>query len=113
MANRPHGLWPFTETVLDEIDLQGGTVESIEAHDANSAVGSDFVWGKLPSQRTDTVSGCYMKIEHNGGEYSFEFGHRACQGIDPTFGGSHLLPPTRLAASLMARDFVDYFRDGE
>ena len=42
-TDRPSGLWPFTDMVLNQLDALGWPVLRIDAHDDED--GADFLWG--------------------------------------------------------------------
>lgn len=108
MDQRPTGLWPFTEIVLDEIELAGFKVQNIEAHDISDDEGSDFIWGEL-TPKLALSDGSYMKVSKDFGKYSSDFGTRESYGGDATFDGIHFVEPTKENAKIMAAEFVEYF----
>lgn len=108
MNNRPEGLWPFTKMVLDKIEVSGGSVLKIEAHDSLDPEEPDFIWGEL-TPKMELSEGEYLRIDQVAGKYYAEFGTRACYGGDPTFGGYEFLQPSVENASLVANEYVKYF----
>lgn len=111
--DRPTGLWPLTELVLNHLDALGCPALMIDAHDDDD--GADFLWGELTPE-LDLSAGEYMRIDQYAGRYSMAFGQRTRFGGDPTWGDgiSHLLPTPENAA-LIATEFCRQFskpRDG-
>ncbi|WP_185265992.1 hypothetical protein [Halopseudomonas xiamenensis] len=105
---RPEGLWPFTEMVLDQIELIGSRVLKIEARDALEPEEPDFLWGLL-TPRLELSEGEYMTIDHEAGEFSAAIGMRGCSGGDPTFADQNFLQPTIENAALVAQLYCNYF----
>lgn len=108
MMERPDGLWPFTEMVLDEIESTGFVVPRIEAHSASDPEESDFIWGEL-TPHLELSEGEYLSIDCEAGEYCSQLGMRGCCGGDPTYGGFNFLEPTRENARKVAAEFISYF----
>ncbi|WP_157754435.1 hypothetical protein [Pseudomonas putida] len=110
-TDRPSGLWPFTEMVLNRLDALGCPVLRIDAHDDED--GADFLWGELTPE-LELSAGEYMRIDQYAGRYSMMFGQRAHFGGDPTWGDgySHLLPSTE-HASLVATEFCRHFSNAK
>ena len=107
-VKRPEGLWPFTELVLDQIELLGCPVLKIEAHDPEDAEDPDFLWGKL-TPHLQLSEGEYMKIDQEFERFSSALGMRGCSGGDPTWGGQLHLQPTVNNAALVAAEYCSYF----
>nr|WP_073937513.1 hypothetical protein [Pseudomonas aeruginosa] len=105
--DRPSGLWPFTDMVLNQLEALGSPVLRIDAHDDDD--GADFLWGELTPE-LDLSAGEYMRIDQIGGLYSMAFGQRARFGGDPTWGDSNShLSPTQEHAVLVATEFCRQF----
>ena len=70
-TERPSGLWPFTELLLDEIDSMCVSPQKIEAHTND---GSDVIWCKPKEPIVFDYE--YLKITHNSEMYNVEIGGR-------------------------------------
>lgn len=106
--NRPTGLWPFTELVLDHIERMGCPVLKIEAHDRAEPEDSDLIWGEL-TPHLHLSDGEYMLIDHVAQQFSAEFGMRCSCGGDPTYGGLQFLEPSADNAERVATQYCTYF----
>lgn len=110
-TDRPSGLWPFTDMVLNQLEALGCPVLRIDAHDDED--GADFLWGELTPE-LDLSAGEYMRIDHSAGRYCMTFGQRAHYGGDPTWGDgyTHLLPSPEHAL-LVATEFCRHFSNAK
>ncbi|PBV09237.1 hypothetical protein CJU35_05110 [Pseudomonas aeruginosa] len=62
--DRPTGLWPLTELVLNHLEALCCPVLRIDAHDDDD--GADFLWGELTPE-LELSAGEYMRIDQIGG----------------------------------------------
>lgn len=70
-TERPAGLWPFTELLLDEITSMCVLLQKIEPHTDDS---SDVIWYKPKEPFVFDYE--YLKVSHNSEMYNVEFGGR-------------------------------------
>lgn len=105
---RTTGLWPFTQLVLEQIELLGGKVLKIEAHDEEDQEDSDFLWGSLTPE-LQLSEGEYLQVSQEFERFYSAFGLRGCSGGDATWGDRNHMSPTAENAAVVAVDFMQQF----
>ncbi|MGR2849181.1 hypothetical protein ABMX62_19245 [Vibrio vulnificus] len=104
-CNDTHELWPFTESVLYELDKQRFYPTSVSLHIANDHDGVDYLYGNDKKR--------FMFIARLEDSYSFGYGEHSDDNSSSKnksfIDDSAILPHTKDNAVLVAQSFIDLF----